>query len=194
MKIALDLDGVLIDTMGKFVEIWNLLKKDNKTKDDIKRFGFYEDWGMNTEEFWAMFDFVKHEKIDPVDSKVAKYVKKIKEKYTYSLDVVTTRKESERGLIERHLNDIGLVPGTHYDDIIITPRLGEVPKSAYPYDLFIDDSPYLAKDIQRFAPDGPVVLLWQQPWNWMVESGNNVYRVTNWKQVLKCFENNKLYK
>ena len=36
-RIALDLDGVLIDTMGSFVRIWNEIRIDTKTINDITR-------------------------------------------------------------------------------------------------------------------------------------------------------------
>lgn len=185
-KIALDLDGVLLNTLGKFIEIWNIIKEDNKTLEDIKRFGFYEDWGISESIFWAFFDMCKTEKLDPIDPKAPKYVKRLRTQC--KIDIVTARKESERELIEGNLKDIGMIQGIHYDNLIIVPRLIDSPKIDLPYDVYIDDNPLLAKDIKAIQQfEDRVLLLWQQPWNWMIESGSGVFRVGGWKSIMKWF-------
>jgi len=190
-RIALDLDGVLINTIGKFVEVWNKIRGDNKTLNDVTRFGFYEDWGMSEATFWSLFDVTKHETLEAIDLKAPKYIKKLFKHY--DIDIVTARKESERGLIESCLDHIGIKQGIHYNNIVITPRLGDTPKIDYPYDIYIDDNPNLATDIKAIQQwEDRVLLLWQHPWNWQVESGLGVYRVSGWKSIMKWFENNNI--
>lgn len=190
-RIALDLDGVLINTIGKFVEVWNKIRGDNKTLNDVTRFGFYEDWGMSEAAFWSLFDVTKHETLEAIDLKAPKYIKKLFKHY--DIDIVTARKESERGLIESCLDHIGIKQGIHYNNIVITPRLGDTPKIDYPYDIYIDDNPNLATDIKAIQQwEDRVLLLWQHPWNWQVESGLGVYRVSGWKSIMKWFENNNI--
>lgn len=191
-RIALDLDGVLVDAMGKFVEIWNKIRGDHKTINDITQFGFYKDWSMSEAVFWTFFDLCKNEELDAIDPKAPKYAKKLLKQY--DLDIVTARKESERGLVEETLNNIGMFEGEHYDNIVITPRLEHSPKINYNYDIYIDDNPNLAKDVKALFPNGPALLLWQQPWNWMVVSHYGVYRVSGWKDIMSWFANNNLYK
>ena len=192
LNIALDLDGVLVDSLGKFVEIWNKIKDDNKTINDITRFGFYTDWGMSEAVFWTFFDLCKTQKLDALDLKAPKYVKKLFKKH--HIDIVTARKESERGLVEETLKNIGIFQGEHYRDLVITPRIEHSPKIEYDYDIYIDDNPNLAKDVQDIQQfEDRVLLMWVQPWNWMIESGNGVYRVNNWKDIMNWFANNNLY-
>ena len=192
LKIALDLDGVLVDAMGKFVEIWNKVRGDDKTINDIKRFGFYKDWGIVEAVFWVFFDLCKSEHLESLDPKAPKYIKKLFNKH--HIDIVTARKESERGLIEKTLKDIGLIQGIHYANLVITPRLEHSPKIEYDYDIYIDDNPNLAKDVQAIQQfEDRVMLMWVQPWNWMIEGGHGVYRVKSWKDIMNWFANNNLY-
>ena len=190
-RIALDLDGVLVDSLGKFVEVWNSIRNDKKTLDDIKRFGFYTDWGISEAVFWIFFDLAKTEKLDAIDPKAPKYIKKLFKQH--SIDIVTARKESERGLVIRTLKNIGIFEGEHYANLVITPRLEHSPKIKYDYDIYIDDNPNLARDVQAIQQfEDRVMLMWVQPWNWMVEGGHGVYRVNNWKDIMKWFSNNNL--
>jgi len=193
-KVELDLDGVLLDTMSYFCEIYNLLNKTNKTIYDMTRYGFFEDWGETEEEFWNVFDFCQLDEIEPLDNKAPKYIKKIAKKYR--VDIVTAREEKQRKDIMECLERIGLIQGIHFTQLKLTLHPLIDSKLDIPYDLYIDDSTNLAKLIQNqqyhYVYGTRQMLLWQQPWNWNVVSGNGVYRVTGWKDIIKWFKNNNL--
>ena len=189
MNVAIDLDGVLLDTLGRFCEIYNLFNKDEKTKDDITRFGFFEDWGMPEEEFWALFECCQLDEIKPIDKKAPNYIKKIAE--IRNVDIVCARAEKDRDGVEKALKTIGLIKGVHYNNLLLTLKDNLESKIHLPYDLYIDDNPKLAKDVQKNY--GKHILLWQQPWNWKIHSIMGVHRVRNWKEIYKKIKNNNLY-
>jgi len=194
MKIALDVDGVLLDTMKCFCEIYNFVRHDNKTKNDITRFGFNEDWGMSEAEFWAVFEFCNIYDLKSIDNNAHKYIKKLAKKH--EIDIVTARKKTERNGVKRALTRLGLKQGVHYNKIVLTLKEGIESKIELDYEIYIDDNPNLAKDIIKkpyYEPkDYKQMLLWQQPWNWRIESGNGVQRVRGWKDIMKWFKNNNL--
>lgn len=204
MKIALDVDGVLLDTMGYFCEVYNNLYKDDKTKNDITRFGFSEDWGMSEEEFWEVFDICRHGEIEPIDKKACKYIKKIHKKH--DIDIVTARPEKDRPYILSALHRLEIWNDIHYDKLVLTLKDNVNSKAELYYNIYIDDNPNLANHIKRITEDDAYyyeisgehpstpqdLLLWQQPWNWRVVSELSVQRVTGWKSIMKWFKNNNL--
>jgi len=192
MKIALDVDGVLLDTMGRFCEMYNIINKDNKTKDDITRFGFSEDWGMSEKGFWNIFTLCKvGNNIKSINKNAPKYIKKLYKKH--DIDIVTARQETDSLTILNNLYKIGIFKDIHYNKLILS-LCDDIPSKAYlGYDLYIDDNPNQADDIkaiQRFSDK--TLLLWEQPWNWRVVSELGVQRVTGWKDIMRWFKNNNL--
>lgn len=188
MYIALDFDGVIANTRKKFLEVYNLLKKKNKTMADLDVYDIYEDWGITEKEFWILFEMVQNEKVEQVDKKASKYIKKLAEEHT--IDIVTARLEKERGYIEKTLERYKIYPGEHYRKIVIVDRAIQTNKLELGYDLYIDDNPFLAKDIQEnFEDTRSKMLLWDWPWNWKIESKHGVKRVSSWKDIMKYFSN-----
>ena len=48
MRIAIDIDGVLLDLMVSYCEIFNERHKTEYTKKDVKNWEFFRDWNSTT--------------------------------------------------------------------------------------------------------------------------------------------------
>ena len=116
MKIALDFDGVLSNTMKRWVDVYN--KKPNKhaqiSTRDISEWAFFEKWGMNLEQAFDIFDecwgdWRKLEPLEPDQWQKTKMLCNLGE-----MDIVTA-------VTEKYVPNIELwadCQGLHYGKIV----------------------------------------------------------------------------
>lgn len=163
MKIALDFDGVLSHTMKRWVAVYNT--KPNKHAEistrDIDKWAFFENWGMNLEEAFGIFDecwrdWEKLEPLEPDQWQKTKMLCNLGE-----MDIVTAVTEKYLPNIETWARCKGL----HYNKLIHSNS-----KQDLDYDIYIDDSP---KNILEIFDAGKVALMYNQPWNRHVEELQN---------------------
>jgi len=189
LEIAVDVDGVLIDTMITFCNIYNDVYDGSegfkrKTVEDVTSWQFNHEWGLPDEGLWNIFDLVSQQLlfvpiIDPLASKI---MRKLRKKYI--VDVVTAREEDDRDVLVRKLWKHRIIEGVNYDCLHIVDRHDFTAKLSMNYNIYIDDSPNLVEEIKKHKDK--LLLLYDQPWNQHCDcSSNNIIRVKSWREVWK---------
>lgn len=181
MKIAVDVDGVILAMIPKVCEIYNKVFNTNYTKEDVKQWEFYKDWNISEESMFKIFYQVyeNSQTLSLVDEKAPQVLKALYTKY--SVDLVTARDlRFEDNLIER-LNSLCIEKGTHYENLIHVDAKPYDSKLTLNYDIIIDDNPNLVKAIKKFM--NKKLLLYDQPWNQNFQDKERVTRVYNWNQI-----------
>jgi len=176
LKIAVDLDGVVWDIMGVFVDIYNrLYKEDNKVED-------VDDWYYFPQERWEVVypltlpRIMEYPMLDPY---IPTYLYLLNKVHDVS---IITKEQNPIELLEQKLITLDIYKGREYNEII---RLEISDKKLnYPFDVYIDDYPGMAKDMDKYQ--GRVLLFYDQPWNKknVYKHSGNVLRVHNWKDIL----------
>jgi len=175
MKIMLDLDGVVWDIMGIFVEIYN-----EKFNENVK----YED--ING---WWFFDYEKWKVVYPLTlPRIMEYpvFEHYVDTYIYDMNIshdvtILTAEANPVVVLKNKLYSLHIFEGTHYDKIItVDPNEN---KLNYEADIYIDDNPNMAEKMYEH-PDR-ILLLLNQPWNqgFEDEKSENVWRVYSWDDI-----------
>jgi len=140
MKVALDLEEVLADTISEACNSTDKLDASS-----------FESWDLSDEE-WQVYSGVsdslwRHDPISipPIEDDVAEYVATIYEEVD-RLDIVTARMHVDKN-VEMWLqyHDIP------HDDLLLT----RTPKYEYEYDLYIDDNPEMFGECRLLLRDHP---------------------------------------
>lgn len=172
MNIALDVDGVLADTMLAWIgrrgagkpamakrdmtdwEFWKRLP--------IDRRGFHD----GIAQCWSRWHSVP-----PTESDLASHVERLGR--LASVDIVTAREPWTDAFVKDWLAHHGIRYG-RYVSVLAGPE-----KADLDYDIFVDDSPVNA---EAFLRRGKTVLLYTQPWNLHV-SDRQIVRVSSLPEV-----------
>jgi len=180
LRIAVDLDGVLAESM----EVW--CKKASKEFDlslsmeDIDSWSSWKKFGISKDDFYRILDesWDDWKKVPPTEPRLASKVARVA---TFGdIDVVTGRsKRTEVAAINwvEHQN-------VRYRHFVRVP--GWRDKLALDYDVYIDDAP----DLMPLVSQSPVswAILYDRPWNRNVPNMRKVFRVASWKQVPRLLE------
>jgi len=176
LKIMVDLDGVVWDIMGVFVDIYNKLYNENVKYEDI------DDWYYFSQD---RFDVVypltlpKIMEYPCLNNNISSYLFILNKVHDVN---ILTAEMNPIGTLEEKLRTLQIIKGTHYNEIIkVNPKEKEK-KVNYEADIYIDDNPCMAKDMERFPKR--VLLLYNQPWNKNYEESGNVIRVFGWEEIL----------
>lgn len=178
IKIAVDLDGVVWDTIPPLLDLINKKYKTSYAKKDVTKWGFYKDWGIKDKHFWKLFE------------KCAEKVKEFKLIDTLipsilfflhcdnQVDIVTSSVATTEALYEA-LRIKGITEEFHYDKLVHLEKVSN--KEELGYDIYIDDKPAMAEKIK----EDQFLLLFDQPWNRDIETEKlyNVTRVRTWREV-----------
>ena len=176
LKIAVDLDGVVWDIMHVFVDIYNRLYKENVKYEDI------DDWYYFPQERWEVVypltlpRIMEYPMLDPY---IPTYLYLLNKVHDVS---IITKEQNPIKLLEQKLITLDIYKGREYNEII---RLDISDKKLnYPFNVYIDDYPGMAKDMDKYP--GKILLFYDQPWNRkkVYKNSGNVLRVYNWKDVL----------
>ena len=180
LKVALDFDSVLADTMTAWVKIYN--KKHNKfiTKSDIKSWDFHSGLGISEKEMYDIFQICwsEWENLPPTEENIADTVKEIRK--ISLVEIVTSAKFSFIESIRLWLNKTGITS---------IKIINKSEKADLDYDLFIDDSPITALSISKI---GKICLLYDQPWNRNIIHNNNIIRIKSLFEATSYIKNKKL--
>lgn len=189
MKIGIDIDGVLTNTLAfmreegsKFaVQVKEGKMQDPNAYETIKMFG----WSRETDKkFWDenIFSYAKNTKILP-DAKES--IENIK-KQGNEIIILTARRFSAqlnrrgtrmRNIVKQWLNKNQIV----YDKILFAEKdKGEYCRE-YGIDMMIEDCP---ENIRKLSKDIPVIC-YHWPYNEKVE-GKNIIKCDDWKEVEEC--------
>ena len=175
-RVAVDVDGTLADVMPMWVKIYN--EKYNKNLDykSITRWEFWSSLGISSREFFRIFSkaWSRWEDIQPTEENIAQSIEALNQ--LYLVDIVTGRTKDTLKFVKNWLQKHRI----QYNHFVAVPFWQH--KIHLPYDLYIDDSPDLAKLAAR---NQKTVLLYNQPWNSMVREGPWIKRINNLGEVVK---------
>jgi len=167
LKLALDFDSVLSDTMVNWVQKFNKRKDTSLTKNDVISWTFWNDFDISIDEAFDIFAEVWSDwkNLPPTEHNLQDKVMKLTK--ICSIDVVTAVQKNYLQYIKKWLNDKGII----YENFVSSDST----KANLDYDVFIDDSPSIA---QKSSQIGKICLLYDQPWNRKV-TGKNIIRIKN---------------
>jgi 5'(3')-deoxyribonucleotidase len=187
MRIAVDIDGVLLDIMITYCEIFNRKNKTNYQKKDVKNWEFFKDWKISEQEAFEIFHEIYEDStlvpfIDANVPGIMKELNKIHEVY-----IVTARQPKYRAPILKKLNSHDVRRNVQYRELILLqPKPYDI-KLRENFDFYIDDNPNLVDPIKKLK--GRTLLLFDQPWNQSVNIERNVTRVFNWDDIYQYIIN-----
>jgi len=96
MRIAVDIDGVLLDIMVTYCEIFNKRNKTNYQKKDVKNWEFFRDWKISEQEAFEIFhEIYEDSMIVPFIDEKAPYIMKELNKF-HEVYIVTARQPKYR--------------------------------------------------------------------------------------------------
>lgn len=187
MKIGIDLDEVIADYIGGFLDWYNQGNERSIRREDILSYNLWE----NDFFRWTKEDAVRYvdefnesgllEEIGLIEC-VNEVIERLRE--DFDLYVITSRREDLRERTERFLNKYfdgvfkGVVFTSEFDDE------NRRSKADVCYELGLD---YMIEDNKNFAKEcvekGIKVLLFDRPWNRGFEI-EGVNRVFGWGEVL----------
>ena len=183
MKIAIDIDGVLLDIIIRYCEIFNGRYGTNYKKSDVIKWDFFSDWNIDEETgFKIFFEIYEDSQNVPfIDKDASKIMKKLNERY--DLDIVSARLPEYRASIRSKLDSHDIKEGIQYTELILLHHRPYDIKLKQNYDLYVDDNPNLVDPIKKLKDR--TLLLYDQPWNQDSVCEKNVYRVYDWNDVDK---------
>lgn len=157
MRIALDLDGVLANSIATFCGILNHRHAKNLTVKSFVRWNAWEIARITKGEFLRTLDeaWFEWETIPPTEEGLSKKVAQLRNFGT--VDIVTGRSSKTIKYATSWLRRYKIP----YDDFVRTESTNA--KANFDYDLFIDDSPDLMTLVSS-TPDS-YGILYSQPWN-----------------------------
>jgi len=187
MKIAIDIDGVLIDLMVEYCRIFNSIYGTSYKKEDVTDWEFFKDWGISEEEAFAVFNQIYEDSMSVpfIDNEAPSVMKSLNLKH--EVFIVSARESEFKLPIIKKLNFHNIKKGIHYIELILLTHKPYDLKLSKHFDLYIDDNPNLVDPIKKLK--NKFLLLYDQPWNQNSKCEHNVIRVYNWKEVHKEINN-----
>jgi uncharacterized HAD superfamily protein len=175
MRIAVDLDGVLADTIVSFCTILNKRRGTHLAPRSIVQWHAWEIANITKEEFFHTLDeaWFDWSTIPPTENNLGSKVGKLKR--FGRVDIVTGRsQETVQPAISWLRNQ-----GIPYDTFVRTESTKA--KAMLKYDIFVDDAAelmvLLATSLDK---DG---ILYSQPWNQHAPSMPKILRVHGWDEI-----------
>jgi len=193
MKIAVDVDGVLLDLIGSFLQLFNRRYHTQYEPSDLDRYDFYHNWNVPKQQIYQIFFEIYKSKcetplIDPTAPYILNHLNK-----DHHVDIVSARDSQFYDHLLRKLEDHGIIKGLSYRNLVLVEETPIDSKLAHRYDIYIDDNPNLIKPVQNL--EDILLLLFNQPWNKSIEIVNGkVCRVHNWTEIIQTIRMHNLHK
>jgi len=174
-RIAVDLDGVLADTMEACCKIINTKYATHFKVSSFNRWKAWETAGISKDEFFHILDqaWFEWRSIPPTEEKLAGKVGRLLE--FGEVDIVTGRSPETVPSAKCWLETQKIRFNT-----FIRTNSG-IQKASLNYDVFIDDSPEIMLALSS-KPDG-YGILYTQPWNKEMGEMNKILRANSWDQI-----------
>lgn len=185
MRIAVDVDGVLIDLIPEFCR----LEGNGHSPEEVTKWGFFEDWGVTFEKGYEIFANIDDTKTKTIDEHIPIYLERLNKEHT--VYIVTCRNINKMPRLLEKFKMMGLEPGKHYEGFIIIWNHDMSKKLEHDFDVYIDDSPKIAEPMKYYPAKD--LILFDQPWNQGVRNGFNIKRVKGWKKVMEEFFEDEEY-
>lgn len=185
MKIAVDVDGVLIDCIPHLIDAINKKYSTNYKREEVTSWGvFYNEWGIKEKDFWKLFKQTSENIMDyPIIDDISSHIIFLLNLYN-DVDIVTAEL-ADTELVIKKLESMGIKGGLTYHKLIHI-KDPKKHKTDLDYDIFIDDNPNMVNNIK----DDQVLLLFTQIWNKYIKTTkySNVMRVNGWYDLLINFD------
>ncbi len=168
LRIALDVDGVLADTMRLWLRLWNKRSGQKLGYDELVEWDFWKRLRISGEEFMELMKkaWTMWRELPPTEPNLSKKVSMLKS--FGRVDIVTARPREVEKYTLRWL-EAHRIP---YDGYIWMRSSGV--KATLDYDVFIDDSPLM---VDGCAMRARLLLLYDRPWNRGILENVHVRRV-----------------
>ena len=180
MKVAVDLDGVLAETMEAWCKRANDFLGTGFKLADLDTWASWRKLGISRDRFFRFLDeaWDDWESIPPTEPGLAEKVGKISR--LGQIDVVTGRSKESVRAAKNWLADQEI----EYRRFVRVPGMRD--KIFLNYDVYIDDAPELMPLISR----NPMMwgILYSRPWNRTVPELRHVFRVESWNEIPKLFK------
>lgn len=177
-RIAIDVDGVLVNTHEILVEVYNRRYNKNITIDDLDHWNYFSD-----KVFKKIYTETckRSNEYKLLDSFAHYYMFLFN--YKYDVDVLTHQWNGVKK-IENFLCRLGVVKGIAYNNII----KAKGKKAEYDYNVFVDDNPMMSEDILDYPEK--YLLLYESSSNKYLncDEYRNVFRVRNFSDVAEKIE------
>jgi uncharacterized HAD superfamily protein len=176
MRIAVDLDGVLADTMVIVCQILNRRLFKNFTLESFVRWRAWEIAGITRDEFFKALDeaWFSWQTIPPTEKNLSATVGRLTEFGT--VDIVTGRSPAT----VPHANSWLKEHKIPFDSFVRTNN-STTAKLTLNYDVYIDDSAELMALLATTLQGSGVLYL--RPWNRNSPKMSRVFRVERWDQI-----------
>jgi uncharacterized HAD superfamily protein len=193
MKIAIDIDEVLVDFVTNFLRDHNRRRGTALSKEDISSYRMWELWGETKEEsdrsFEEFYNSELFRNLEPAKESIWAVNNLSKD---HELHIISSRPETihefTRSWVQKHFPNC--FSGIHFSKK--RPVNGKSLKKAeisagLGVDLIIEDSLEYAKEC---AERGIRVLLFDAPWNQSEKLPHRVYRVFSWTEAFNIINTN----
>ncbi|MHA1687839.1 MAG: 5' nucleotidase, NT5C type [Promethearchaeota archaeon] len=183
LKLAIDVDGVILDIMNPFCHYLNKKFNTNYSIHDITEWDSFLNWNIPEKEIMAIFDLILNNKImaNLIDEDIPRIMKLLNQ--IWHVDIVTAREKENREKLVEILNHNGMVKNIHYHELIMVEKTPPDAKLKHEHDIYIDDNPYLIDSMPNYPEK--CLLLFNQPWNQTNIHAKNIIRIFSWKEVIK---------
>ncbi len=193
MIIGVDLDDVLMDFFGPFLEFYNKKNGTNYRKEQITSYDFWELLGVTRErvieEVHAFYKTPEFMKILPLDGAI-NGINSL-EVGGNKLIIVTGRPEYEREISEEWIGQH--FPG-RFSSFYFTNNFSKngIPPRRKAEVCLKQNIPILLEDSLKTATDcatnGVKVFLFDRPWNQIESLPKGVVRVKSWEELLELLK------
>lgn len=186
MRVAIDIDGVLLDTVITFCELFNKKYGTSYQKSDVTKWEFFLDWNIPEDYIWDIFYQIYKDSMSTpfIDDQIPTIMKALNQ--IHDVSIVSARTPQYRESVLEKLRFHGISQGSHYNKLVLLFHKPYDLKIKEEFDVFIDDNPKLAEAIKN--QEKKILLLYNQPWNQEIDDTENVIRVRNWTEINSYFK------
>lgn len=170
MKIAIDFDSVLSDTMVSWTQKFNEKYDKDFTKADVKKWTFWDDFDISHDAAKEIFReaWEDWENLQPTEDNLSTTTQELSE--LGDIDIVTNVEFSYRKYVQSWLEKNRIV----YQNLVNNSK-----KEELSYNVFIDDDPDLATTLSIAHKN---CLVYHQQWNSHITEGKYIKRIQNLKE------------
>jgi 5'(3')-deoxyribonucleotidase len=174
-RIAVDLDGVLANTMETCCKIINMRHSTDFKVSSFNRWKAWKTANISKDEFFRILDeaWFDWRSIPPTEQRLAEKVGRLLE--FSEVDIVTGRSSETVPSAKSWLKTQEI----RFNAFVRTSS--GIEKVHLNYDIFIDDSPELMRALSS-KPNGHAIL-YTQPWNKEVREMPSILRANRWNEI-----------